>query len=92
MERRGMKTISFNKPRPMDTDAGAMDQWVNNTDTTPESPESVPVKPVSVERIKRLTIDIEAGLHARIKSQCALRGEKMADLIRQLFEREFPAD
>ena len=87
-----MKTVPFNKPRPMDTDADAMDQWVSKTDTTPESPKSIPVKPVSAEQIKRLTIDIEAGLHARIKSQCALRGEKMADLIRQLLEREFPAD
>ena len=87
-----MKSVQFNKPRSEGLAASSLDQWVNNTDTTPETPESIPVKPVSPERMKRFTIDVEAGLHVRIKSQCALRGEKMADLIRQLLEREFPAD
>jgi len=39
--------------------------------------------------MKRLTIDVPSGLHARIKSQCALRGVKMADEVRELLEKHF---
>ena len=31
------------------------------------------------QSMKRLTIDVPAKLHARIKSQCALKGVNMAD-------------
>ena len=51
------------------------DDWVNRRD---------------VEAMKRLTIDVSTSLHARIKSQCALRGVKMADEIRELLEKHFP--
>jgi len=39
------------------------DEWANHRTT---------------ETMKRFTIDVPAGLHARIKSQCALRDVKMA--------------
>jgi hypothetical protein len=39
--------------------------------------------------MKRLTIDVPASLHARIKSQCAIRGAKMADEVRELLEKHF---
>jgi hypothetical protein len=39
--------------------------------------------------MKRLTIDVPASLHARIKSQCALRGVKRADEVRELLEKHF---
>jgi hypothetical protein len=39
--------------------------------------------------MKRLTIDIPLPLHQRVKSQCALRGEKMADVVRELLEKHF---
>ena len=42
------------------------------------------------EPIKRLTIDIPLALHKRIKTQCAIRGENMADEIRKLLEKHFP--
>lgn len=41
--------------------------------------------------MKRLTIDVSKDLHRRIKRSCADRSEKMADVIRDLLEREFPA-
>ena len=41
------------------------------------------------EAMTRLTIDVPASLHARIKSQCALRGVKMADEVRELLEKHF---
>jgi hypothetical protein len=42
------------------------------------------------EAMKRLTVDVPSSLHTRIKSQCALRGVKMADEIRELLEKHFP--
>lgn len=42
------------------------------------------------EAMKRLTVDVPISLHTRIKSQCALRGVKMADEIRELLEKHFP--
>ena len=55
-------------------DAAKADDWVNSRDT---------------ETMKRLTIDVPASLHARIKSQCAIRGVKMADEVRELLENHF---
>ncbi len=51
------------------------DDWVENRDR---------------ETTKRLTIDVPASLHARIKATCALRGEKMAEAIREILEEQFP--
>lgn len=45
---------------------------------------------VSGEPTKRLTIDIPQSLHQRVKSQCALEGANMADVIRGLLEKRFP--
>jgi predicted DNA binding CopG/RHH family protein len=42
------------------------------------------------ERMKRFTIDVPESLHRRIKAECALRGVKMADYLRQKLEKLFP--
>ena len=42
------------------------------------------------ERVARLTIDVPESLHRRLKMQCAARGQKMADVMREMIEREFP--
>jgi hypothetical protein len=52
------------------------DAWVNE-----RKPDAEPTK--------RLTIDIPASLHARIKSSCALRGTKMVDEITVILEEKF---
>jgi len=39
--------------------------------------------------MKRLTIDVPLTLHKRIKTQCAMKGDKMADVIRELPEQHF---
>lgn len=55
------------------------DQWVE----TRTKPETGPrVKP------KRLTIDIDPTLHTRLKVHCASNGLQIADLMRDLIERE----
>jgi ParG protein len=46
--------------------------------------------PAASAPLKRFTIDVSAELHTRIKTECAQRGEKMADVLRELLEREFP--
>lgn len=51
------------------------DQWVESRAT---------------EETKRLTFDIPDSLHRRVKSQCAIKGVKMADEIRELLEKHFP--
>jgi predicted DNA binding CopG/RHH family protein len=39
---------------------------------------------------KRLTIDIRESLHRRVKIGCVTRGVEMADVVRELLEKEFP--
>ena len=41
------------------------------------------------ETMKRLTIDISESLHRAIKSQCALRGTKIADEVRELLLQKY---
>jgi len=43
-------------------------------------------KPV---KLKRLTIDIPADLHRRLKADCAGRDIAMADVIREMLERQY---
>ena len=40
---------------------------------------------------KRLTLDIPANLHARIKSACAVSGVSMVDAITQILEEKYGA-
>ncbi len=66
------------------------DDWVNSGEmNTANSQREEPDAQTSVVPPKRLTIDIPEELHARIKSQCALRRTKMADEIRVLLEIHF---
>ncbi len=53
------------------------DDWVNDRE-------------LSDDKKKRLTIDIPVSLHKRVKSQCALRNVRMADIVRDMLEQEFP--
>ena len=41
------------------------------------------------EAMKRLTIDIPESLHRAIKSQCAMRGTKIADEVRELLLNKY---
>ena len=43
------------------------------------------------EPVKRLTIELPAQRHARVKADCALRSIKMKDLVRTLLEQECAA-
>ncbi len=41
------------------------------------------------DAMKRLTIDIPESLHRMIKSQCAMRGTKIADEVRELLLQKY---
>lgn len=62
---------------------------VPKTQSAPD-PDAWVERRAEAEPLKRLTIDIPKGLHARIKSQCALRGTKMVEEIRLLLEEAYP--
>jgi ParG len=57
----------------------------------PRDPETRTVGTVISWPMKRLTIDmpIDLDLHIRLKTGCAVRGEKIADVVRVLIV-EFP--
>ncbi len=79
-----MKTIAFKVRKP-----ATPDEWVQSTSALPEQKSSAAPGPALP--MKRFTIDVPLQLHSRIKIECARRGLKMADVLRELFEREFPA-
>lgn len=71
-----MKKIKIGTKPTSNSGHGSADAWVND-------------RAAEVEPTKRLTIDIPLSLHQRVKSQCALRGENMADVVRDLLVTHF---
>jgi hypothetical protein len=97
---RGGKTIAFKVPQSRL--APAADAWITNRGAAPAS-EREEDNPTELkhaeaalpatgprEKMSRFTIDVPESLHRRVKMQCAGRGQKMADMMRELLEREFP--
>jgi len=73
-----MKKVSF-RAKPAESSAKlSPEEWINDKDAG--------------QPMKRLTIDVPLGLHKRIKSQCAVKGTKMADAVRELLEKQFPEE
>ncbi len=67
-------------PRPS---ARQADEWV-----------SAPAKAAATAgkgegAMKRLTIDIPASLHRKVKAECAAEGLKMADVVRELLVKKY---
>ena len=60
------------------SDDTAVDAWVGSR--SQEAPK---------EPMKRLTIDIPTELHAKLKADCAMRGRKMADEVRELLMEKY---
>jgi hypothetical protein len=58
-----------------------VDEWV-----------SAPAKATAraqTDEMKRLTIDIPAALHRKVKAACATEGVKMADVVRELLTKKY---
>lgn len=66
-------TKPTNKPAP-----AAADAWVESRSSGDEP-----------EAMKRLTIDVPESLHRAIKAQCAMRGTKIADEVRELLLQKY---
>lgn len=66
-------TKPTNKPAP-----AAADAWVESRGNGNEP-----------EPMKRLTIDVPESLHRAIKAQCAMRGTKIADEVRELLLQKY---
>lgn len=76
------KKVAFGaKPDPVSPVARSVDEWVQNHPAE---------QAVAGEPMKRLTIDVPASLHTRIKVGCTLRGRKIADELRELLDKHFP--
>lgn len=102
MSKAGGKSVSFKVPQSK-LAAGA-DAWITNRGAEPvatdreggsvtslKAVKAAPVpEPEPKEKMSRLTIDVPESLHRRVKMQCAGRGKKMADVVREFLEREFP--
>ena len=73
------KKIEFGTKPSLRSAPDAVDSWV----------ESRAVEQAVVEPMKRLTIDIPESLHRSIKSQCAMRGSKIADEVRELLLQKY---
>ena len=58
--------------------AASADTWVRDRTGAVDAPQ------------KRLTIDIPASLHARVKAGCAHRGTNMKKVVLDLLDQEFP--
>ena len=71
-----MKKITIGRKPTAKSGPTSPDDWVSDRSR-------------SNEPTKRLTIDIPLSLHQRVKSQCALNGENMADVVRELLEKRF---
>ncbi|MCJ2011011.1 hypothetical protein [Methylobacterium sp. J-076] len=94
------KSVSFKVPTSKL--ASGADAWIANRGAEPatdqesgnvtslKSVEAAPVE-AAKEKMSRFTIDVPESLHRRVKMQCAARGQKMANMMRDLLEREFPA-
>lgn len=71
------KKIAFGKRPTTNTLPEKADDWVE----TREAPEK--------EKMKRLTIDVPESLHRLIKAECAMRGTKIADEVRELLLQKY---
>ena len=81
------KSISFdtnprNKPQQS---ANALDAFVHGTVSQDTVIEKSPAK----KPLKRLTFDIDATLHKRIRMTCLGRGKDMAEELRRILEENF---
>lgn len=81
------KSVSF--ARPARKPQPEADAWISGAGSEAAVPTPKPVK--QPMPMKRLTLDIPEELHRRVKSGCATRGEKIADVVRRYLDTEFPA-
>lgn len=75
-----MKKIAFGSKPTARSGPASLDDWVDDR----------PAR--TTEPTKRLTIDVPVSLHQRIKVQCTLQGQNMADVLRSILQTQFGAE
>ena len=81
------KVTMSTKPSKANAQELSADTWVSQgANLIPSGHES------EKEATARFTIDIPVSLHARIKSQCALKRVKMRDEVLTILEEKFPVN
>jgi hypothetical protein len=75
-----IKTNPRSKPQPS----------VNDLDAFVHSGEPLVQASIPKERMKRLTIDVSASLHKRIRRACLDKEVDMASEIRRILDDKFP--
>ena len=88
------KSVTFNpnprkRPDPADLDAFVQGRAGEGAGTQPEPPPSSPPHAPKVP-VKRLTFDIAADLHRRIRISCVERGIDMAEDLRRILLEHYP--
>jgi len=73
-----VKKVTFSG-RPPAAPAPSPDAWVADRQASREA-----------EPTRRFTFDVPLPLHRRIKAACVQRDRVMAEVIREMLEREFP--
>jgi hypothetical protein len=86
-----MKKIAMTTARPRV--AAAVDEWVLSRLGSDDeaAPAALTPAPTPAEPTKRLTFDIPASMHRRLKLGATARDQNIADVLRELIDREFPA-
>ena len=76
------KKIAFGtKPTAKPAAPAPVDTWVETRTAGEDTATTAP--------LKRLTIDVPESLHREIKAQCAMRGAKIADEVRELLLQKY---
>lgn len=92
------KSVTFNpnprkKPDAADLDAfvqGRGGEGARPESEPPPAPAPTPEPPAPKMPMKRLTFDIDAALHRRIRINCVERGIDMAEDLRRILGEHYP--
>ena len=86
------KITMSTKPKAGAQKQFSADDWVSNGASAAATPTNIiaDAQASDKESTARFTIDIPVSLHARIKSQCALKRVKMREEVLALLEERFP--
>jgi hypothetical protein len=82
------KQVTFASNPRQKASPEALDAFVHGG--TPSEHPTDPEIPAPKVPMKRLTFDIPAALHRRMKIACVNEGREMAAVIREMLEAKFP--
>jgi predicted DNA binding CopG/RHH family protein len=82
------KKVSISGKPSKKTAPANVDEWVSSQGSNaPDAAANPPAAPEG--KMKRLTLDIPEELHKAIKTQCAMRGTKITDELREMLAQKY---